>query len=135
MRALRARGLDAVDGDLVLDRTLFAPVAHDPAAFDREPLKPYNVGPDALLINFKSVRFAFAPPTAGDAPVVTVEPALPSVAVAATLQLSGGECGDWRTSLRPMFADQGSRAEVAFSGRYPATCGERELWVALLDHP
>ncbi len=53
MTALRARGLDAVDGDLVLDRTFFAPVAHDPAAFDREPLKPYNVGPDALLDQFQ----------------------------------------------------------------------------------
>jgi D-alanyl-D-alanine carboxypeptidase/D-alanyl-D-alanine-endopeptidase (penicillin-binding protein 4) len=135
MRALRSRGLDAVDGDLVLDRTFFAPFAYDPAAFDREPLKPYNVGPDALLINFKSVRFAFAPPTTGDAPVVTAEPALSSVAVAGTPQLSGGECGDWRMGLRPLFADQGSRAEVAFTGRYPAACGERELWVALLDHP
>jgi D-alanyl-D-alanine carboxypeptidase/D-alanyl-D-alanine-endopeptidase (penicillin-binding protein 4) len=67
MATLRARGLDAIDGDLVLDRTFFAPVAHDPAAFDREPLKPYNVGPDALLVNFKSVRFDSAPAPAGDA--------------------------------------------------------------------
>ncbi len=65
MATLRARGLDSIEGDLVIDRSFFAPVAHDAAAFDGEPLKPYNVGPDALLVNFKSVRFAFAPPTAG----------------------------------------------------------------------
>ena len=135
MATLRARGLDAVDGDLVLDRTFFAPTAHDPAAFDGEPLKPYNVGPDALLVNFKSVRFAFAPPPAGDAPVVTAEPALSNVAVGTLPQLSGGDCGDWRTNLRAVIADHGSRADVDFPGRYSASCGERDWWVALLNHP
>ena len=54
--AARRRASSAIDGDLVLDRSFFAPFAHDPAAFDGEPLKPYNVGPDALLVNFKSVQ-------------------------------------------------------------------------------
>ena len=49
MAMLRANGLAAIDGDLILDRTFFAPISHDPAAFDGEPLKPYNVGPDAAL--------------------------------------------------------------------------------------
>src|SRR5262245_23763372 len=49
MGMLRTNGLDAIEGDLILDRSFFAPVAHDPAAFDGEPLRPYNVGPDALL--------------------------------------------------------------------------------------
>jgi D-alanyl-D-alanine carboxypeptidase/D-alanyl-D-alanine-endopeptidase (penicillin-binding protein 4) len=135
MATLRGRGLEAVDGDLVLDRTFFAPIAHDPSAFDREPLKPYNVGPDALLVNFKSVRFGFGPPAAGDAPVVTVEPPLSIVTVSAQPQLSGGDCGDWRSNLHAVFIDQGVRAEAAFPGRYSAACGERDLWVALLSHP
>ena len=36
--ALRATGLTTIRGDLVLDRSYFAPAAHDPAAFDAEPL-------------------------------------------------------------------------------------------------
>jgi len=135
MTTLRSKGLDAIDGDLVLDRTLFAPNAYDPAAFDREPLKPYNVGPDALLVNFKSVRFGFALPAAGDVPLVTVEPALGNIAIGALPQLSNGDCGDWRTNLRPLFVDRGSQAEVSFPGRYAAACGEHDLWIALLDHP
>jgi D-alanyl-D-alanine carboxypeptidase/D-alanyl-D-alanine-endopeptidase (penicillin-binding protein 4) len=47
---LRAKGLAAVDGDLALDRSRFALAPYDPAAFDHDPLKPYNVGPDALLV-------------------------------------------------------------------------------------
>ena len=34
---LRAKGLNAVDGDLVLDRSRFALPPHDPSAFDHEP--------------------------------------------------------------------------------------------------
>ena len=64
MATLTMRGLTAIDGDLVLDRSFFAPVAHDPGAFDGEPLKPYNVGSDALLVNFKSVRLAVRARTA-----------------------------------------------------------------------
>ena len=60
-RALRARGLREIRGDLVLDRSYFDAAEHDPSRFDAEPQRPYNVGPDALLINFKAVRFGFSP--------------------------------------------------------------------------
>ena len=54
---------------------------HDAAAFDNEPLRPYNVGPDAMLVNFKAVRFAFSPNASDDGVDVKVEPALPQVAL------------------------------------------------------
>jgi serine-type D-Ala-D-Ala carboxypeptidase/endopeptidase (penicillin-binding protein 4) len=135
MTNLRAHGLDAVEGKLVLDRSFFAPVAHDPAAFDREPLKPYNVGPDALLVNFKSIKFGFAPAPAGDATVVTVEPPLASVAIGALPRLTDGDCGDWRVNLAGTFVDRATLADVAFSGRYAASCDVREWWISLLDLP
>jgi D-alanyl-D-alanine carboxypeptidase/D-alanyl-D-alanine-endopeptidase (penicillin-binding protein 4) len=132
---LRATGLSTIRGDLVLDRTFFAPTAHDPAAFDGEPLKPYNVGPDALLVNFKSVRFVFAPNSAGDAVDIRAEPALASVTIRGAPSLTPGECGDWRASLQAVFSNRPDRAEATFSGRYAVACGERDWYVALLDHP
>ena len=135
MAMLREKGLAEVDGDLVLDRTFFAPIAHDPGAFDGEPLKPYNVGPDALLVNFKSVKFGFAPGASADSVVETVEPALRAVAVGAPPQArrpapaaTGGRRSGRRSSIR-------ARARrLLFTGRYPASCGERDWWVSLLDH-
>ena len=55
LRQLHARGITRIDGDLVLDRSAFALPPHDPAAFDNEPLRPYHAGPDALLVNLKSL--------------------------------------------------------------------------------
>ena len=55
------RRLREIRGDLVLDRGAFEAIPHDPAAFDGEALRPYNAGPDALLLNYKSVSFHFVP--------------------------------------------------------------------------
>ncbi len=133
--AIRATGLTTINGDLVLDRSYFAPSVHDPAAFDAEPLKPYNVGPDALLVNFKSVRFVFAPNAAGNAAEVRMEPALASVGLHGAPRLVAGECNDWRGGLGASFANRADRADATFSGRYPSGCGEHDWYVALLDHP
>ncbi|MEO8739716.1 MAG: D-alanyl-D-alanine carboxypeptidase/D-alanyl-D-alanine-endopeptidase [Casimicrobiaceae bacterium] len=134
VKQLRATGLTTIRGDLVIDRTYFALGAHDPSAFDGEPLKPYNVGPDALLLSFKSVRFVFAPNAAGDAVAVHAEPALGSVAIRGAPRLVQGDCGDWRSALQASFANSATGAEATFSGRYPVACGERDWYVAVLDH-
>jgi D-alanyl-D-alanine carboxypeptidase/D-alanyl-D-alanine-endopeptidase (penicillin-binding protein 4) len=34
---------------------------HDPAAFDGQPLRPYNASPDALLVNYKAVSVTITP--------------------------------------------------------------------------
>jgi D-alanyl-D-alanine carboxypeptidase/D-alanyl-D-alanine-endopeptidase (penicillin-binding protein 4) len=135
MAQLRANGLANVQGDLALDRTFFKLPAHDSAEFDAEPQKPYNVGPDALLLSFKSVRFVFAPDTAGGVDV-RVEPPLPQIALGGTLVADGAaRCNDWRATVGAAFLDRGTAAGVQFNGRYPLSCGERDWYVALLDHP
>src|SRR6185436_18136092 len=59
---LRARGIREVKGDVILDRGYFAPLApHDPGQFDNQPRRAYNVGPDALLVNFQAIDFRFIP--------------------------------------------------------------------------
>ena len=135
MAALRAQGLAAVTGDLVLDRSHFRLPPHDPAAFDGEPLKPYNVGPDALLVNFNSVRFVFAPSAAGDAVDLRAEPPLARVVLGPPPRLGNGECNDWRTAVGAAVANGAAGARVSFSGRYPASCAERDWYIALLDAP
>ena len=70
---LRGFGIREIRGDVVLDKTLFEPIAHDPAEFDGEEGRAYNVGPDALLVNFKSIAITLVPdPVAKVARVVVV---------------------------------------------------------------
>src|SRR5262249_19303184 len=93
--------------------------------------RPYNVRPDALLVNFKSLRFNFLPE---DGKVrLFVEPALPGLEVVNRLTLGAGPCPDGR-AFRDLIGaafEWRPRPRAAFIGTYPALCGERDLNVAL----
>ncbi|MDH3351229.1 MAG: D-alanyl-D-alanine carboxypeptidase, partial [Gammaproteobacteria bacterium] len=56
LREIRHAGIREIGGDLLIDDSLFDVASHDPAAFDNQPLRAYNVAPNALLMNFKVVR-------------------------------------------------------------------------------
>lgn len=135
LRGLRTRGLREIRGDLVLDRSWFDARNHDPARFDGEPTRPYNVGPDALMLNFKAFRFFFVPDAVRRSVGVFVEPPSAALEVANAVQLTDGPCPDWRARLKADFQTNGRSARAAFSGTYPLACGERVWNVALLSHP
>ena len=128
LRQVQARGVHTIAGDIVLDRGAFAVPPVDPAAFDGEPLRPYNVAPDALLVNFKTVVLTITP-EAGRARI-RAEPALAGVQWPASVPLAAGECGAWPTALRADFA---SPLQVRFGGSFPASCGERTWNIAFAD--
>ena len=134
LRALRGKGLREIRGDLVLDRGYFEGVAGDPGRFDGDPYRPYNVLPDALLVNYRSLRFAFLPEPERGAVRIYVEPRPPALEVANALRLAEGNCPEgraFRELLKASFEPERQRA--VFAGRYPASCGEKDLNVALLE--
>jgi D-alanyl-D-alanine carboxypeptidase/D-alanyl-D-alanine-endopeptidase (penicillin-binding protein 4) len=129
---VRARGIREIGGDVILDRGYFAPMpAHDPGSFDKEPRRAYNVGPDALLVNFAAIDFRFIPD--GEGVRVTGEPDLPNVEIASRIRLVPGACGAWRQGLSYEVIEQGLLATVIFTGTYPAECAEKSWPLAILD--
>jgi D-alanyl-D-alanine carboxypeptidase/D-alanyl-D-alanine-endopeptidase (penicillin-binding protein 4) len=129
LRNLRARGLRDIRGDLVLDRSYFGPVAN--GRVDGDVFRPYNVDPDALLVNFKSLRFVFIPENG--AVRVFAEPSPPGLQLINSLKLSEGECPDGGRAFRSLLQAefQASPPRASFTGAYPLVCGERDLNVAL----
>jgi D-alanyl-D-alanine carboxypeptidase/D-alanyl-D-alanine-endopeptidase (penicillin-binding protein 4) len=130
LRNLRGRGLREIPGDLVLDRSYFAQAQYEP--IDDQVFRPYNVIPDALLVNFKTVRFVFWPE---DGKVrMFHEPRLPGLEVVNSLRLTDGACPEGRAFRERIDAYFDSKPPRAvFTGYYPVSCDERELHVAL--HP
>ena len=129
--ALRGRGLREVRGDLVIDRRYFAAIAHDPGGFDNDPRRAYNVGADALLVNFNVVNFRFVPDAAGVR--VVPEPDLPNVEVTSRLQPTRDACTNARGGVTHEMSQMGLLATVGFSGTYPVACGERGWPLAVLE--
>ena len=135
LKQLRERGLTTIRGDLILDKGSFESQPHDPARFDGEPLRAYNVGPDALLVNFKSVRFAFAPTVDNKSVAISPDIKPAQLEIASRVRLIDGPCGDWRERVvLDVQAASPTQLKVAFSGNYPRSCGEKIWNVSLLDH-
>ncbi len=134
LQGLRARGLREIRGDLVLDRSWFEVPKADPGRFDGEPLRAYNVPPDALLVNFKAVRLLFVPDGAGRAVRVIAEPPLANLEVSATVRGVAGACADWRSGLKLETRPIEGRMLVEIVGAMAASCGERYWNLGLLDH-
>ncbi len=126
LRQLRVRGITQINGDIVLDRTVFNVPAIDPGAFDDKPMRPYNVGPDGLLINFRALRFTLQPDNGK--PRILMETPGDNLRVDNKLRASDEGCSnDWkdRINIRLIPDNNGNRLE--FTGSYAALCGEKPL--------
>ncbi len=135
LRQLRARGLREIRGDLVLDHSFFEAVDYDPARFDNEPLRAYNVAPDALLVNFKAVRLQFVPQPDSLSVQVIADPLPAQVDIINLLTLTTAPCNGWKEALRTDVTTSATRWRVILTGNYSADCGEKITHLSLLTHP
>jgi serine-type D-Ala-D-Ala carboxypeptidase/endopeptidase (penicillin-binding protein 4) len=129
LREIRARGLREIRGDLVLDRSFFALEPTDPAHFDNDPGRPYNVLPDALLLNYKSVRLEFLPQEETGTVTILALPDLPQISIVNQLTLSGGSCEFWFERLQA----NSEPTRLSFTGVFPRGCGPKEKNYSLLS--
>ena len=131
LRQLRDRAeVRQIDGDLVADRRAYRLPPFDPAAFDNEPLRAYNVNADAALVNYTALRFTLVPDLAAGSVRLVQEVPQEGLAVNARIAPGAGECGDWREKLTVRFDPAGKRLDIG--GTFPLVCGEKPLHLAPL---
>jgi serine-type D-Ala-D-Ala carboxypeptidase/endopeptidase (penicillin-binding protein 4) len=130
LRRVQRLGVREIRGDIVLDRSAFAVPEQSPADFDGEPLRPYNVRPDALLLSYKAVALTITPDAARGTAVISADVPLAGVRIDGSVPLASGPCEDWRGALRPDLADP---ARLRFAGSFAAACGEKVWALAYAD--
>jgi D-alanyl-D-alanine carboxypeptidase/D-alanyl-D-alanine-endopeptidase (penicillin-binding protein 4) len=131
LRQAQARGIRRIDGDIVLDRSVFNAPAIDPGAFDDKPMRPYNVGPDGLLLNFRALRFTLQPDNGR--PRVLLETPSDGLRVDNQLRPGEGGCGsNWKDQITVRLIPENSGQRLEFTGSYAALCGEKALSLAPL---
>jgi len=130
LRQIRHEGIDEIAGDLLLDDSWFDVGDYDPGAFDKQPLRAYNVAPNALLMNFKVVRYWFEPN--GEAVDVRLDPPLDNLRVDNRLSVRRGYCGGYQRGITVTVND--AMDEVTFSGRFPDRCRRYAMDRTALTH-
>ncbi len=130
--ALRAKGLKTIRGDVVIDNTAFSLPPEDPAEFDGRPNRPYNVVPDALMVNFQSVEFRVVPNEYARRVDVIASPAPANLALENHVRFAAGRCAGpaGRVDFR-VASEHWDR--VVFSGALSPHCAERSFTRVLLQ--
>jgi D-alanyl-D-alanine carboxypeptidase/D-alanyl-D-alanine-endopeptidase (penicillin-binding protein 4) len=132
LREVRQAGIHEIDGDLLLDDGYFDVAAEDPAAFDRQPLRAYNVAPNALLMNFKVVRYWFEPDHDANTVRVWLDPPLDNVNVDNRLSLQAGKCRGFQRGITISAND--AIDKMTFSGKFPSGCNQYAMDRTALSH-
>jgi len=132
LRRLRSLGVREIQGDLVVDRSLFQTTLEDAAAFDGLPYRAYNALPDALLLDAKAISLRFFPDAQTQSVHVAMEPPMVDFVIEPpkldipkfdTSKLDTQVCTNWREKLGAVVHP----SSVHFSGSYSLDCGERVL--------
>ena len=134
LRELRRIGLEEITGDLVIDSSYFDGNGGDPGAFDNQPYRSYNVLPDALLVNFKAVRFQFLENPGGSGVLITADPAPSNLTIENDLDLIGGPCRGYQAGIAFNIRDASTGRTVIFSGDFPAACSPYSMTRSVLQH-
>lgn len=136
-RRLRQTGLREITGDLVLDSSHFDLPSGDPAAFDGKPYRAYNVLPEALLVNYRTLALRLIPQPGSKTVRIVVDPLPASLDLQNSLTLTNGPCSEWRdalgTDIRTAVKDNG-RVSVLLNGNYSSDCGEKTLFLSVHDN-
>jgi len=133
LRKIRQAGIHEIDGDLLIDDSYFEVGEEDPAAFDRQPLRAYNVAPNALLMNFKVVRYWFEPDHDSKTVDVSFDPPLSNLGIENRLSLELGQCRGYQRGIT-MSANK-AIDKMTFSGKFPSGCERYAMdRTALLGH-
>jgi len=127
LRELRQRGLREIRGDIVLDQSYFGEIKHNPAAFDNDPTRAYNVAPNALLLNFNALRIRMVPNMLQTN--ILLDPDLSGYVIENHITVAprkpcGGDYYQARLENR----------SIVLEGIIPVECGEIDDYFSLLPH-
>jgi D-alanyl-D-alanine carboxypeptidase/D-alanyl-D-alanine-endopeptidase (penicillin-binding protein 4) len=126
LRALHNAGIKRIDGNLVLDRSLFNPARMDVGLppFDESPDAYYNVVPDALLINKNMLQVDMR--STGTRLQLDMQPALAGVTIASNMTLVDADCATWENGWKLPQAVRGGdgKIKVVLQGTYPKNCAK-----------
>ncbi len=132
---VRQAGVKTITGDVVIDRSYFALLNEDRAAFDGAPEKSYNVIPDALMVNFQTSRFTLTGGQEAGKPVLLVEPNPANLQVNNAVRLSGTSCKRGYRGLRFSAPEGSSGNSITLTGSAASGCGRLSVTRAIMNAP
>lgn len=89
---LRELGIQHIDGNLIYDRSAYAPQVMEDQTIDGELFRSYNVPPDPLLYSFRTLSFKIDPNKNSDALNITYTPRLARLSIQNNISVNSNQC-------------------------------------------
>ena len=131
---LAQMGVKHLKGNIVVDRSYFNISPVDPGAFDGRRSRPYNLPPDAALLNYRNLSLDLVPDREKGVARVVATPPLAGVKIPSTVKLTSGACGDWKTKLGfRMRKNADGTKRVFLDGGLARSCGAKTFNVIAFE--
>lgn len=129
LRALRAKGLKTIQGNVVLDDSVFSDqgvgLGGEGALTDESPYRAYHAQPYGLLVNHGAMMLQFS--VNQGSVQIRAEDAPQNWAFVSEVKGTAGGCGAWKNGLDVGFEKRGGNVIVTVRGAYPRACGSSPL--------
>jgi len=123
---VRAAGISKIQGNIIIDRTLFKVSSKNNSGFDNNIYSPYNAMPDAIMFNKRKSTVCITPHSKR----ATIHKDVPdkSYKVVNKLKMVNGSCrrGQSWPKVR-IKTNVSSRSTVYLSGKLSKRCGKRTI--------
>ena len=123
---MRATGLKNLKGNFIVDDSYFAEPEVNSELFDGKRNKPYNVGPNASLLNFKAVELSVE--KVGGQIKISLKPPLADFALVNHMKWVRGSCRRNKINYRE------SENQLRVYGKFGTRCKRRRLYLGLSTH-
>lgn len=134
LRTLHYQGIRRIEGNLVLDRSLWQPARTDVgiAPFDESPEAYYNVIPDALLVNKNMIQVDMR--STDKRLKLEMQPRLDRVSIGSDMTLVDADCATWEDGwkLPEAVRRKDGSIRVLLHGTFPKDCA-RSYRINVLD--
>ncbi|MGK0271666.1 MAG: D-alanyl-D-alanine carboxypeptidase/D-alanyl-D-alanine-endopeptidase (penicillin-binding protein 4) [Cocleimonas sp.] len=145
IKTLSDKGLQQINGDVIIDESYFNLPLHNPAAFDGKRYRVYNAPASALMFNFQATRFLFKPnidektvlkvnkkkrrkfKISGSVDIIPL-PKIDNFKFKNEVKLVSGKCR--KSHYRPKFF-RGSDGVLTIKGKYAAACKQNFILRAI----
>ena len=127
---LRQLGIYKINGDLIIDPTYFGSMPQE-KNFDNDPLRAYNVLPDAVSIQANTINFKFE--VINDELKIFKDPNLKVLEVVNQISLTQDKCRNWRSKITYDLSKEKDMQKIIFGGSISRDCESKEIDLYAID--
>jgi len=121
---LRQLGIYKINGDLVIDPTYFGSMPQE-KNFDNDPLRAYNVLPDAVSIQANTINFKFE--VIDNEIKIFKDPDLEILEVVNQISLTKEKCRNWKSKITYDLSKEKDMQKIIFGGSISRDCESKEI--------